>query len=211
MATVARAPAGGTTARLALISRLPSFSMSLPRASAAFPKTARRAPTHHLELGPFSGQRIDPHPGHLKDVSSRVCFWAQSSLCRTACQPSLFDPEADVQGARQQSSRAGHRPQRNGVRGDLSAGVFDRLSQHLVKLLLAELLGRLPLRCVPRHLLCDWTGASCRRRPQLRGRPYLGPCRGRLVASLQALTCQHAADRVTTASEPTRYLRRALS
>lgn len=74
-----------------------------------------------------------------------------------------------------------------------------------MKLLLAEFLGLLPL--------CwrDWTGTGCRRRPQLRGWPYLGPCCGRLVAALEAQTGQHAADRVTTAPETARNLRRALS
>src|SRR3954447_3628869 len=100
----------------------------------------------------------------------------------------------------------------NHILGELLASVSDRLCQHGVELLLAESLGRLPLHCVPRHLPCDWTGAGSRRgRPQLRARPYLGRCCGRLVAALQAQTGQHAADRITTAPETTRNLRRALS
>lgn len=96
--------------------------------------------------------------------------------------------------------------------GEPLTSVSDRLSQNGVKLPLAEFLGLLPLCCTQRHLLWDWTGAGCRRRRlQFRGRPYLGPCCGRLVAALQVQTGQHAADRVTSAPETARNLRRALS
>lgn len=140
---------------------------------------------------------------------------AHSGPTAAVCLTAAFDPkrtcEADEQGARLEIDEPRQALTAAQQRRELLASIFDRLSQDLVKLLLAELLGLLSCRCVRRHLLCDRTGASCRRRPQLRGWPYLGPCRGRLVASLQALTGQHPADRVTTASEPTRYLRRALS
>jgi hypothetical protein len=93
----------------------------------------------------------------------------------------------------------------------LLASVSDRLSQNGVKLLPAEICRLLPLCCPQRHLLYDWKGASCRRRPRLRGGSYLRPCCGRLVAALQAQTGQHAADCITTALETARNLRRALS
>lgn len=110
------------------------------------------------------------------------------------------------------SNRAGQGRERSDIRGELSAGVSDRLSQNGIELLLAEFLGLLPLRSVPRYLPCDWTGTGCRRyRPRLWGRSYLGPCCGRLAAALQAQTGQHAADRVTTAPETARDLRCALS
>ena len=69
---------GGTTARLALISRLPSFSMS-PQELRCVPQDSLLGPTP-TQLGPFAGQSIDPHPGHLKEVSWRVCLWVLSRI-----------------------------------------------------------------------------------------------------------------------------------
>ena len=68
------------------------------------------------------------------------------------------------------------------------ARVSDSVSQHSVKLALAEFLG-LSSNCLPGHLLCLRVGTGGQqRRPSLRDRHYLGFCCWRLVTTLQAQT-----------------------
>ena len=70
------------------------------------------------------------------------------------------------------------------------ARVSNSVSQHSVKLALAEFLG-LSSNCLPGHLLCLRVGTGGQqRRPSLRDRHYLGFCCWRLVTTLQAQTSQ---------------------
>ena len=77
---------------------------------------------------------------------------------------------------------------RNNVAVGGLARVSDSVSQHSVKLALAEFLG-LSSNCLPGHLLCLRVGTGGQqRRPSLRDRHYLGFCCWWPVTTLQAQT-----------------------